>query len=187
MKYIANSIKTNADLQTPVGLFYKLRQQYSEVLLLESSDYSSKEDSLSFLLFDLQEGIEVVDDQFITFSRDKKDVQPISNFVVQFQTYFNGLQIKHDEYSSKFSGIFGYSTFDAVKYFDKNIYTLEKPAYATPLVKYGLYKYMIVVDHFTDEMYIIEMLSEGEASSMESIQKLVINGKFQQFDFMLEG
>jgi anthranilate synthase component I len=187
MKYIAHSIKTNADLQTPVGLFYKLRQQYSEVLLLESSDYSSKEDSLSFLLFDLLEGMEVKDEKFITYCDGQKVERPVTNFVDQFQNYINSFDIQHDDYSKKFLGIFGYSSFDAVKYFDKNLYSQEKSAYNTPLVKYGLYKYMIIVDHFTDEMYIIEMLKEGEDSQMETIQKLIINGKFQQFDFILNG
>jgi anthranilate synthase component I len=187
MKYIAHSIKTNADLQTPVGLFYKLRQQYSEVLLLESSDYSSKEDSLSFLLFDLMEGMEVMHDQFITVSDGNKVSTPVDDFVNQFQKFISSFDIEHDDNSAKFAGIFGYSSFDAVKYFDKNIYNLDKPSYTTPTVKYGLYKYMIVVDHFKDEMYIIEMLKSGEASQIENIQKIIINGKFQQFDFMLEG
>jgi anthranilate synthase component 1 len=46
---------------------------------------------------------------------------------------------------------------------------------------------MIVVDHFTDEMYITELLRENEPSQMEDINKLIINGKFQQFDFHLKG
>ncbi len=187
MKYIAHSIKTNSDLQTPVGLFYKLRQQYSEVLLLESSDYSSKEDSLSFLLFDLMEGMEVINDQFIMVFDGNKVSVPVEDFVSQFQKFISSFDIEHDDYSAKFAGIFGYSSFDAVKYFDKNIYHLDKPSYTTPTVKYGLYKFMIVVDHFKDEMYIIEMLKSGEASQIENIQKIIINGKFQQFDFMLEG
>lgn len=187
MKYIANSIKTNADLQTPVGLYYKLKQKYSEILLLESSDYSSKEDSLSFLLFDLLEGMEVQDGVFKTFDQEAATSKAVDHFPDQFQAYLASFDIRHDAVSEKFCGIFGYSSFDAVQYFDKNIYKASKPDYDMPLVKYGLYKYMIVVDHFTDEMYITELLREGESSAMEQIQKLIINGKFQQFDFHLKG
>ena len=187
MKYIANSIKTNADLQTPVGLYYKIKQKYSEVLLLESSDYSSKEDSLSFLLFDLLEGMEVTNGSFRTFDRQIEKTEPVQQFVQQFQSYLSSFDIEHDAISEKFSGIFGFSSFDAVQYFDKHLYLEDKKAYDMPLVKYGLYKYMIIVDHFTDEMYVIELLQEDEPSEMEEITKLIINGKFQQFDFHLQG
>ena len=47
-----HSIKILADLTTPVSLFLKLREHFPEILLLESSDYSSKEDSQSFICFD---------------------------------------------------------------------------------------------------------------------------------------
>jgi len=50
-----------SDLTTPVSLYLKVRERYPEILLLESSDYSSKENSMSFLCFDSLGTIEVKD------------------------------------------------------------------------------------------------------------------------------
>ena len=38
-------IKTLSDTHTPVGLYLKIRDQFSNSFLLESSDYKSKENS----------------------------------------------------------------------------------------------------------------------------------------------
>ena len=41
--------KQLADTVTPVGLYSKIRDKYANSLLLESSDYHSKEDSYTFI------------------------------------------------------------------------------------------------------------------------------------------
>ena len=59
MKIKTTYRKLLSDLTTPVSMFLKLRERYAEVLLLESSDYSSKEDSLSFICFDSLATLEI--------------------------------------------------------------------------------------------------------------------------------
>ena len=41
-----------ADTVTPVGLYLRFRDKYANTLLLESSDYHSKEESFSFIAID---------------------------------------------------------------------------------------------------------------------------------------
>ena len=49
LKFKTTSKQKIADTVTPVGLYLRLRDKYSNTLLLESSDYHSKEESYSFI------------------------------------------------------------------------------------------------------------------------------------------
>ena len=59
MKINTKYKKLLSDLPTPVSTFLKLRETFAEVLLLESSDYSSKENSLSFICVDSLATLEI--------------------------------------------------------------------------------------------------------------------------------
>ena len=52
MKVKTKYLKIISDIHTPVGVYLKLRDLYSKVFLLESSDYKGSENSLSFICFD---------------------------------------------------------------------------------------------------------------------------------------
>ena len=49
MKVKTKFLKVISDIHTPVGVYLKLRDLYSKVFLLESSDYKGSENSLSFI------------------------------------------------------------------------------------------------------------------------------------------
>ena len=49
MKVKTKFLKIISDIHTPVGVYLKLRDLYSKVFLLESSDYKGSENSLSFI------------------------------------------------------------------------------------------------------------------------------------------
>ena len=51
-------VKVLADTITPVGAYLKMRDHYPNALLLESSDYHSKEDSFSFICLQPMAGFE---------------------------------------------------------------------------------------------------------------------------------
>ena len=49
IKFITTSSKRISDTVTPVGLYLRFRDKYANTMLLESSDYHSKEESYSFI------------------------------------------------------------------------------------------------------------------------------------------
>ena len=51
LKLFVNSKKMLADLQTPVGIYLKIRDLYTNSVLLESSDYHGVENSYSYIGF----------------------------------------------------------------------------------------------------------------------------------------
>ena len=111
MKYTNYHIKRIADLYTPLGLCIKLRDRFSKVLLLESSDYSSKEDSQSYLCFD----------SLNSFILENGNLQ------VDGQNHaFDDIVIELENFQKRFSstnplpedGLFGFSIFDSIQYFE---------------------------------------------------------------------
>ena len=59
MKVKTKYLKIISDIYTPVGVYLKLRDLYSKVFLLESSDYRGSENSLSFICFDSKAQISI--------------------------------------------------------------------------------------------------------------------------------
>ncbi|MBK8387768.1 MAG: anthranilate synthase component I family protein [Saprospiraceae bacterium] len=186
--YKSITTKAHADLYTPVSLFYKLRESYPEVLLLESSDYSSKEDSYSFLVCDALAGIEVKNGLAKTFKRGVASTKfEIKNFVTEFQDYMASFTVDGDEISKKYNGLFGYTGFEGCKYFDKDLYIKDKPSYDLPEIKYGFYRFILVIDHVSDDLYIVENIPNGESSMLVDLQKVLDRPVNSKYNFSLEG
>lgn len=161
-------------MYTPVGLYYRLREMYPEVLLLESSDYSSKEDSYSFLVCDALEGLEVKDHQITYFEKSKVvGSAPVLDFVTEFQAYMASIELDSDTVSARYNGLFGYTGFEACKYFDNDLYTAVKPGYELPEIKYALYRFILVIDHVSDDLYVIETRRENEDSKVDELLKVL--------------
>ena len=59
MKVKTKFLKVISDIHTPVGVYLKLRDLYSKIFLLESSDYKGSENSLSFICFESKAQISI--------------------------------------------------------------------------------------------------------------------------------
>ena len=97
MKYTLETKKLLSDLYTPVSCFLKLRQKYPQLLLLESSDYSSKENSKSFICLDPLEGIyleQKVYHQYDAIQKTHQEINPAQLIDLQKQFLENCLLSK---------------------------------------------------------------------------------------------
>ena len=59
MKVTTNTTKIISDMVTPVSIFLRVRNVYSKVFLLESSDYKSSDNSFSYICFDSVSSIQI--------------------------------------------------------------------------------------------------------------------------------
>jgi len=186
MKYIRQSQKIISDLYTPVGCFLRLRQKYHQVLLLESSDYSSKENSKSFICFKPLEGIEVKGtlikkyNQTEQYSYDKPEPEILN----ELKEFVNDINVSD---GGDMHSVFGYSCYESVEYFDTLQFDKSKITDAIPTMKYDFYKYMIVIDHYYDQMEIHEYLEDGEPSSINNIIQMLNYKDVQTFSFNTDG
>jgi len=170
-----------ADLLTPLGVYLRLRENYPMVFLLESSDYSSREDSKSFLCFDSLSSFVLTDGALMI---DDKPVK-VDNIVNQLDSYlasFDG-----DGGQAVSDGVFGFTSFDAIPALDHQPYHYKTDGLDYPQMRYDFFRYVIIFDHYTDTMTIEEHCPDGEAATIESIEGLLKVQDYQTHPFTLSG
>ncbi len=180
MKYSNYIYDQLADLTTPLGLFLKIRERYSEVLLLESSDYSSKEDSQSFLCFDSLTQL-VYKNNKLTINQEEKS---FTNIIDELNIY---LQSHSTLDVHNLDGVFGFTGFDSVAVFENITLTNDNYRKDIPTIRYDFFRFVIEFDHFRNTLKIIEHCPEGEDSQLSEIKRLIQNQDFQSYNFKLNG
>src|SRR5690606_18220139 len=86
------------------------------------------------------------------------------------------------------SGLFGYFTFDAVEHFEDITLTVDKhPAREIPYMQYHVYRYVIAIDHFRNQLYIFENLLTDESSDLDRLEYLIQNKNFPEYHFKRQG
>ena len=85
------------------------------------------------------------------------------------------------------NGFFGYMSFEAVQYFDTLTFDEDKRKVDIPELNYKLFRYIIAINHFNDELYILENIPTDQDSSLEKIEALLSNQNFGQYQFKMEG
>lgn len=171
-----------ADLHTPVSLFYKIRASYPEVLLLESSDYSSKEDSTSFICFQSIVSFRVQNDGIDIHRGKEVSHHPIKNLVTQLDEFRSSIYADQESHATD---LFGYTSFDSIPYFETLTMTSDR-AYTMPEVRYDVFKYVIVFDHFYGKLTLHENLQEGEVSHLDDIVDILQSQSLGTFGFSCE-
>ncbi len=186
------SRKLLADLQTPVSLYLKIRDIYPCSALLESSDYHGGENSFSFIGFKplaefrLEKGI--ITELFPDGSTLDTLVTNGVNVPDRFQAFVRSFSIIEDNNTLGFNGLFGYSSFEAVRYFeDVKMNNTSNDGSAIPDIRYILYRYTIGINHHKNELTLVENVLDGEESTMDEVLALIDNRNFASYDFSLSG
>jgi anthranilate synthase component 1 len=178
-----------ADTITPVGLYLRFRDTYANTLLLESSDYHSKEESFSFIAIDPVISVKAENDH-LSFSHKGVELenQKIGrNFNAIFDRYSQTIDLDCSEELKPFNGFYGYTTYDAVQYFENISLNVEQAPSAIPLMQYSFYRFIIAINHFNDEMTLIENIEEGAASRIKEVQSIIDAQAFNTQKFEIVG
>lgn len=183
--------KLLADTFTPVTIYLKLRDVFAGSLLLESSDYHSHENSLSFICCDPMASITVDQERIVTEYPDKRRHTEVianrSQVLQSLDDFRKSFDVSGDASKYNPSGLFGYMTYDAVRYFEEVDISVTNPM--IPDILYKLYRYVIIVDHFSNELTLVEYVKEGhqQEDGLERLEKIIFNNRFSTFPFYLSG
>ena len=177
-----------ADTITPVGLYLRFRDKYANTLLLESSDYHSKDESFTFIAIDPVVSIKA-ENHYLSFSHKGIELenQKIGrNFSQIFENYSKAIEIDCPAELKSFNGLYGYTTYDSVQYFENIDLTVDDAPSAIPLLQYSFYRFIIAINHFNDEMTLIENVETGTESRIKEIQTIIDAQAFntQKFDII---
>ncbi|MBC7422142.1 MAG: anthranilate synthase component I family protein [Ferruginibacter sp.] len=195
--------KMLADVYTPVGIYLRLRDRFRDTILLESSDFHAGENSYTFIGINAIAGIEIRNKSVIEF---KLPAQPPEKITLKNPTEVPTLLW---DFMQRFElaavapkpvnvaqGLFGYSTYDAVQFFDSiklndsKIAPNSKGAQAgaeIPLMRYRLYQYVIAINHFKNELFICENAIDGVVSEVALIESLIKSKDVPAFPFKGKG
>ncbi len=179
MKIKTNYLKIISDINTPVGVYLKLRDLYSKIFLLESSDYKGSENSLSFICFDSKAQISINNNN-VKFKIDRKEVEykleKNKKAIDYLNKFKNQFEVDKNDFNFPSNGLFGYTSYDSVRYFD-NISLSNSKEIDIPEILYDVFKYVIVFNHYNNELFIFEHLYGGDKKSEIKKIKNIILGK----------
>jgi anthranilate synthase component 1 len=174
------SKKLLADVYTPVGIYLRLRDRFRDTILLESADFHAGENSYSFIGINAIAGIEIKNLQQIEYKLPLQEpkhisIGPSTKVAEEIWNFMNHFNISDPAAMpvSMAQGLFGYTTFDAVQFFETIKFNADISS-PIPLVRYRLYQYVIAINHFKNELFICENHVKGiesEAGLIESIIK----------------
>lgn len=184
-----------ADVFTPVSIYLRLRDRFRDTILLESTDHHSSENSYSFICINAIGGMEISSKESVEFKLPGRNPEKVSlknkNEVPQLLWEFmQKFDIKKGETKEeKFAqGLFGYTTYDAVQFFDTVSLTTRSPNLeAIPLMRYRLYQYVIAINHFKDELFICENKIAGIESDVAVVESLIRSKDVPVYPFSPKG
>ena len=184
--------KLLADIYTPVGIYLRLRDRFRDTVLLESTDFHVGENSFSIIGIDAIAGIEISNYEEIEFKLPSQNIQKIkitkstkvADELWEFMQHFNITEAASLP-AIKAQGLFGYTTFDAVQFFEDITFTSRLLPLTSfiPLIRYRLYQYVIVINHFKDELFLCENHVKGIESEIDVVESLIKSKDVPAFPF----
>jgi anthranilate synthase component I len=200
-----------ADVFTPVGMYLRLRDRFRDTILLESTDFHAADSSYSFIGVNAIAGMEITSTKSIEFKYpghqpervEIGNVQEVPQLLWDFMQRFDVKATENKE--GRFAqGLFGYTSYDAVQFFDtirltpSELRSQPSPSSAgsvaprgegssIPLMRYRLYQYVIAINHFKDELFICENKVAGIESEFTVLESLIRSKDIPTYPFQSKG
>ena len=175
-EYITTSKTILADLYTPVGVYMRLRDLYPQSALMESSDYHDKSNARSFIGLHPIASVAIGHGKATITYPDGSVLEEMIRPDFQSDKAINALLkcIEVTGRDSEFCGLFGYTSFNAVRYFE-NIPVKDETQEKNdaPDVLYVLYKEVIVFDHHNNTLKVVSLSEHSENSENSEISEIL--------------
>ena len=183
--------KRLADTTTPVSIYLRLRDVFPNTILLESSDYHSRENATSYVCAEPVAGILLQDGVLSTYfpdgTKETKTTFNLTAEITAFKARFNPTNQTQEKHIS--TGLFGYFTWNAVQHFEDITFTSATPDdEKIPVMQYHVYRYIIAIDHFKNEVTLVKnSFNDDEDADLEKMEYLIQNKNFPEYNFSLNG
>ena len=178
--------KILADTLSPVSIYLKIRDKFPNSMLLESSDYHGNDNSFSYICCNPIASLKIEGNLLTKTFPDQtkqnyeinpdKVTQEIDQFTKQFET--------SEAETFKFinNGLFGYTSYDTVKYFETIEISEKENPVKIPEIQYAVYQNIIAINHFKNEAYIFAHCFKNE-SNIEALHHIITMDRFAMYNF----
>ena len=197
-KITTRSKRLLADTLTPVSIFLRIREQYPLSVILESADYHAMHNSFSYIACDPVASITIdrgrVTESYPDGSQNAYELPDKKEAEKALQAF--SARYEHHNLNQGFisNGLFGHITYDAVQYFEDITLQEKAPENDIPDIQYRVYRYVIAVNHFKNELHLFEhtYTPEGQAPTplqdgLETLEFFVKNPKRSTSVFKITG
>ena len=178
------------DMHTPVSAYMRLRDIGIQSALMESNDYHGNDNSRSFIgispiaSFSVEHGTAVfkMPGEIIT----RKPITANYRVETALSEFLANFEVKGDD--AKYCGLYGYTSFNAVRYFEdipvEDTYAENNDA---PDMLYILFKTVVVFNHYSNTLTIIDMLQDGEDDCIIKIEQALLRTNVREYKFRTVG
>ncbi|NNF85623.1 MAG: anthranilate synthase component I family protein [Winogradskyella sp.] len=184
-KLKTHSKKILADTITPVSIYLKIRDKYPNSILLESSDYHASGNGFSYICCNPIASIKVENEMISqsfpdgsTSTTSTNDVS-VTDEIHKFTKRFN---VEAKAFKFITNGIFGYTSYDAVRYFEDISISKKADSINIPDIYYAVYQNIITINHFKNEAYIFAHCYNKE-SNVEELLQLIQTRQYATYSF----
>ncbi len=179
-----------ADTITPVSVYLKIRDKFPNSLLLESSDYHANDNSFSYICCNPIASIKIENEtifkNYPDGTSEKIAIDKTINVPDVIQEFSKQFQSKKNDFKFINNGLFGYISYDAVRYFEKITIAKKENSNTIPDVYYAIYQNIIAIDHFKNQAYIF-CHSVDDKNNISEIEQLLQSRNIASYKFSKEG
>lgn len=192
MKYTlkTHSKKILADTITPVSVYLRLRDRFPNSLLLESSDYRANDNTFSYIcckpIASITVKDEIITESFPDGKTTTTSIDSTTDVVGIIEAFAKKFETEDNDKKFIQNGLFGYMSYDAVRYFEDIEITKKEGALDVPDLYYAVYQNIIAINHFNNEAYIFSH-TYNEENNLSEIAQLLTVKSFAEYHFKLEG
>ena len=181
--YTTKSRSILADIYTPVAVYTRLRDMYAQSALMECSDYHEQSNSRSFIgvnpIASVAVSHGVADVTFPDGSCEHHTINAQFSVADAIHALIDHIKVSGD-YSEE-CGLFGYTSFNAVKYFENiDVKDEKQEKNDAPDILYIFYKDVLMFDHHNNMLTIITI---GDDSELDTIYKQINKASVRSYDF----
>lgn len=182
--------KILADTITPVSVYLKIRDRFPNSILLESSDYRANDNTFSYICCNPIASIKVENEQisktFPDHTSTEADIKDKTTVVKELHDFSLLFKSTANEFKFINNGLFGYLSYDAVRYFEDIEITPKKEKISIPDIYYAVYQNIIAINHFKNEAYIFAHCYKTE-NNISEIEQLLNIRNFATYSFERDG
>ena len=179
-----------ADTITPVSVYFKIRDKFPNSLLLESSDYHANDNSFSYICCNPIASIKIENEtifkQFPDGTTETTAIDAKTNIPEVIQKFSGQFESEKNNFKFINNGLFGYISYDAVRYFEKVTIAKKENSNTIPDVFYAVYQNIIAINHFKNEAYIF-CHSVDDRNNIAEIEQLMQSRNIPSYKFTKEG
>ena len=182
--------KILADTITPVSVYLKIRDKFPNSLLLESSDYRGNDNSFSYIccnpIASIKVENEMVTQTFPDGTSVKFSVEKTTNIPEVIQNFASQFESQKNDFKFINNGLFGYISYDSVRYFEKIEIVNKENNLEIPDIFYAVYQNIISINHFKNEAFIFCHSTDNE-NNITEIEQLLQTKNFVSHNYFNQG